>query len=192
MSVKEALEKRRSYYNIEKALPVEEEKVIRLVEEFTEMVPDAFNMKSSRVAIVTGEKHDQLWDKIYDTFGGRVPKEKLDGFKAGAGTILYFYDSSVVKGLQERFPSYADNFPIWANQASAMLQISIWAGLREMEIGASLQHYNPVIDKLVQEICGVPENYVLVAQMPFGGIVSEPAPKEREDIAKRVKIVREK
>lgn len=191
MSVKEALEKRRSYYHIEKNLPVEEEKVIRLVEEFTEMVPDAFNMKSSRVVVVLDEKHNQLWDKVGEMFGGRVPQEKLDGFKAGAGTILYFYDSAVVQGLQDRFPAYAGNFPIWANQASAMLQISIWAGLREMGIGASLQHYNPVIDKLVQELCGVPENYVLVAQMPFGGIVSEPAPKEKEEIAKRVKIVRE-
>lgn len=192
MSVKEALEKRRSYYQIKKELPVEEEKVIRLVEDFTEMVPDAFNMKSSRVVIVMDEKHDQLWNEVHDIFGGRVPKEKLDGFKAGAGTILYFYDSAVVQGLQDRFPAYADNFPIWANQASAMLQISIWAGLREMGIGASLQHYNPVIDKLVQELCGVPENYVLVAQMPFGGIMSEPAPKEKEEIAARVKIVRGK
>ncbi|MDO4323052.1 MAG: nitroreductase family protein [Lachnospiraceae bacterium] len=191
MSMREALKSRRSYYNIKKELPVAEEEVIRLVEDATELVPDAFNMKSSRVVIVMGEKQDQLWGKIYDLFGGKVPKEKIDGFRAGAGTLLYFYDASVVKGLQERFPAYADNFTVWANQASAMLQISVWAGLRELGVGASLQHYNPVIDGLVRELCGVPENYVLVAQMPFGGIVSEPAPKEKEDITKRVKVVRD-
>lgn len=191
MSMKEVLKKRRSYYNIKKELPVAEEEVIRLVEDFTELVPDAFNMKSSRVVVVMGEKQDQLWDKIDDTFGGRVPREKIDSFKSGAGTILYFYDAAVVKGLQEKFPPYAGNFPVWANQASAMLQMSIWAGLREMEIGASLQHYNPIIDKTVQEFCGVPEDYVLVAQMPFGGIVAERDPKEKEDISKRVKVVRE-
>lgn len=58
-----------------------------------------------------------------------------------------------------------------------------------MGIGASLQHYNPVIDKLAQEFCQVPEDYVLIAQMPFGGIVSEPDPKEKEDIKNRVKII---
>lgn len=189
MSMTEALKKRRSYYNIEKKLPVEQEEVIRLVEECTELVPDAFNMKSSRVVVVTGEKQQELWDKIDGLFGGKVPPEKIGGFRAGAGTILYFYDGSVVKGLQDRFPAYAHNFPVWANHASAMLQISIWTGLREMGIGASLQHYNPVIDKLVQEFCQVPENYVLVAQMPFGGIVSEPNPKEKEDIKNRVKVI---
>lgn len=190
MSMKEVLEKRRSCYHISKELPITEDEVIRLVEDFTELIPDAFNMKSSRVVVVMGEKQEQLWEKISDVFNGRVPQEKIDGFKAGAGTILYFYDASVVKGLQDRFPMYAGNFPVWANQASAMLQISIWSGLREQGIGASLQHYNPVIDKLVQEFCDIPEDYVLVAQMPFGGIVSEPAPKEKEDITKRVKVVK--
>lgn len=189
MGITESLKKRRSYYNIEKTLPVEQQEVIRLVEDCTELVPDAFNMKSSRVVVVTGERHQALWDRIDGVFGGKVPKAKIDSFRAGAGTILYFYDGSVVKSLQDRFPSYAHNFPVWANQASAMLQISIWTGLREMGIGASLQHYNPVIDKMVQAFCQVPEDYVLVAQMPFGGIVSEPEPKEKENIQNRVKII---
>ena len=189
MSITESLRRRRSYYNIEKTLPVDQQEVIRLVEDCTNLVPDAFNMKSSRVAVVTGNKHQELWDKIDGLFGGKVPKEKIDGFRSGAGTILYFYDGSVVKGLQDKFPAYAHNFPVWANQANAMLQISIWTGLREMEIGASLQHYNPVIDKMVQEFCQVPEDYVLVAQMPFGGIVSEPALKETADIENRIRVI---
>lgn len=189
MSITESLRQRRSYYNIKNTLPVDQAEVIRLVEDCTELVPDAFNMKSSRVVVVTGERQQELWDRIDSLFGGKVPKEKMDGFRAGAGTILYFYDGSVVKCLQDRFPAYAHNFPVWANQANAMLQISIWTGLREMGIGASLQHYNPVIDQMVREFCQVPEEYVLVAQMPFGGIVSEPAPKERLDIKNRVKVI---
>lgn len=189
MSITQSLRQRRSYYNIEETLPVEQQEVIRLVDDCTELIPDAFNMKSSRVVVVTGERHQELWDKIYNLFGEKIPKAKINGFRAGAGTILYFYDRSVVKSLQDRFPAYAHNFPVWANQANAMLQISIWTGLREMGIGASLQHYNPVIDKMVQEFCQVPEDYVLVAQMPFGGIVSEPEPKEKETIKNRVKII---
>ena len=173
MSIVNSLKERRSYYNISKNLPVDENKVIKLVEEATEFTPDAFNMKSARVV---------------DVFGGKVPREKIDSFKAGAGTILYFYDNSVVKGLQEKFPAYANNFPVWANQANGMLQSNIWVGLRELGIGASLQHYNPVIDDVVKKLFEVPENYILVAQMPFGGIVEEPAEKAKENISDRVVI----
>lgn len=59
-----------------------------------------------------------------------------------------------------------------------------------MNIGASLQHYNPVIDDAVKEIFDIPQTYKLLAQMPFGGIVSEPDAKEKEDIGKRVKLVK--
>ena len=51
------------------------------------------------------------------------------------------------------------------------------------------RHYNPVIDEAVRRLADVPEHYVLVAQMPFGGILLEPGPKEKEDISKRVKVV---
>ena len=37
-----------------------------------------------------------------------------------------------------------------------MLQISIWTALRELNIGANLQHYNPVIDETVKKMFGVP------------------------------------
>lgn len=190
MSIKESLKKRRTYYNINKELPIPEEEVVLAVQELTELVPDAFNMKSARVAVVLGEKQDQLWDRIYDAFDGQVPREKIDSFKAGAGTILYFYDNDVVKAMQEQFPPYAGNFPVWANQANGMLQLAVWSGLRELNVGASLQHYNPVIDETVREFLGVPESYVLVAQMPFGGIVSEPEAKEKEAITKRVTVLR--
>lgn len=188
MKIVESLAKRRSYYAIGDKLPVSVEKVVEKIEEVTELVPDAFNAKSSRVVVLFNDEHKKLWDMIYDVFEGKVPREKLDSFKAGAGTVLYFYDENVVKGLQEQFPLYAANFPIWANQASGMLQLSIWSALRELEIGASLQHYNPVIDDSVKKAFGVPENYVLLAQMPFGNIVQEAAPKDKEDIKQRVVV----
>lgn len=188
MSITESLKQRRTYYNINQTLPVEESRVTGLVQELTELVPDAFNMKSSFVAVAFGAKHELLWDTIYDTFGGKVSREKIDSFKNGAGTILYFYDSEIVKSMQGTFPLYAANFPNWAQQASAMLQISVWSGLRELGIGASLQHYNPVIDEKIRQLFKVPDRYQLVAQMPFGGIGQEPGAKEKEEIDKRVQI----
>ena len=189
MKLIDDLKQRRTYYNLNKTLPVSKSEVKRVVEEITELVPDAFNMKSARVIVVTDNKQDELWDRIYDTFEGKVPRDKIDGFKAAAGTILYFYDTEVVETLQKQFPLYADNFPVWANQANGMLQINIWTGLRELGIGANLQHYNPVIDSLVQEMFTVPKSWKLLAQMPFGGIVSEPEPKVKENIEERVKFI---
>ena len=190
MKIIDSLKERRSVYSIGKTLPVDAEEVVRLVNEATALVPDAFDMKSQRVVLALGEKHDLLWDAIYDAFGGKVAREKIDGFKAGFGTVLYFYDANVVKALQERYALYAANFPIWAQQANGMLQLAIWSGLRELGIGANIQHYNPVIDEAVRSLFGLPESYVLVAQMPFGSIVAPPAPKAGEDISQRVRIVR--
>ncbi|MFC4803638.1 nitroreductase family protein [Filifactor villosus] len=190
MSIVKSLEKRRTYYNINKKLPVSTDEVVAKIKQVTELVPDAFNMKSARAVVALGEKHDLLWDEIYNVFEGKVPREKIDSFKAGAGTVLFFYDENTVKALQEQFPPYADNFPVWANQANGMLQLSIWSALRELEIGASLQHYNPVIDQKVKELFNVPQEYKLLAQMPFGGITSEPDPKDKEDIEKRVVVVK--
>lgn len=190
MKILESLKERRSHYDINRNLPVDESEVFDLVEKATELVPDAFNMKSSRVIVVTGEKQDQLWDNIYEVFEGKVSREKIDSFKNGYGTILYFYDKDVIKSLQNQFELYADKFPDWASQSSGMLQISIWSGLKELGIGASLQHYNPVIDNMVREMFDLPDSYSLNAQMPFGGINSNPPEKEKEDISKRVRIVK--
>lgn len=41
MSIVKSLEKRRTYYNINKELPVSEDEVIELIQELTELVPDA-------------------------------------------------------------------------------------------------------------------------------------------------------
>ena len=188
MSITESLAKRRSYYQIDKNLPVDAAEIVKTIETVTELVPDAFNMKSARVIVALGDKHDALWDAIYDAFGGKVPRAKIDGFKAGAGTVLYFIDNTVVKAMQEKFALYAANFPIWANQANGMLQLSIWTALREMNVGANIQHYNPIIDAAVKKLFDVPDEYQLIAQMPFGGIVAEPDPKPAEDIKQRVRI----
>ena len=42
-----------------------------------------------------------------------------------------------------------------------------WA-LEEAGLGASLQHYNPLVDEVVRKHWGVHGNWQLRAQMPFG------------------------
>ncbi|AJQ45311.1 nitroreductase [Ureaplasma diversum] len=188
MDIIKSLSKRRSYYNINKNLEVSKETIVQKIKEVTELIPDAFNSKSTRVIVAFDEKHEQIWDEIYNAYEGKVAIEKINMFKAGAGTILFYYDNNVIKQMQDAFGAYADNFPVWANQTNGALQIAIWTVLRELNIGASLQHYNPVIDKRLQKLLDLPEDYVLLAQMPFGGIESELEPKEKDSVD-RVKVV---
>lgn len=188
MTILDTLKKRRTIYQLNKNMPVSDEEVIQVIKDVTELTPDAFNMKSARVIVAMNDNHDALWDVIYDAFEGKVSKEKIQTFKDGYGTVLYFIDDQVVENLQEQFALYADNFPVWAQQANGMLQYGIWNALADLNVGASLQHYNPVIDKAVKEMFNVPEHYRLIAQMPFGGIVQEAEPKEKEDITQRVKV----
>lgn len=187
---KNVITDRRSIYALNADLPVSEDDITSLVEELAELTPDAFNQKSARAIVVFGDKNQQVWDAIYDAFEGKVSREKIDSFAAGAGTILYFIDRSTIQSMQAQYELYADKFPIWANQANGMLQFNIWSALRSVGVGASLQHYNPVIDEAIREVTGAPEAWELVAQAPFGGIAAEPEPKEGADISQRVWVQR--
>ena len=154
----EALEHRRSYYSIGSSSPVSDEELIRVVRQAVKHVPSAFNSQSTRIVLLLGDEHQKLWEIVKDTLKARIPAEafakteaKIDGcFASGHGTVLYFEDMSVVRGLQDAFPSYKDNFPTWAQHTSAMHQFAIWAMLEERGLGASLQHYNPLIDEDVR------------------------------------------
>ncbi|CJI81704.1 nitroreductase family protein [Streptococcus pneumoniae] len=90
--------------------------------------PSAFNSQSARVVVLLGEQHDKLWDITKETLRKIVPEnsfapteEKMNAFKSGYGTVLYFEDSEVVESLQANFALYKDNFPTWSQQSSGML-----------------------------------------------------------------------
>ena len=191
----EAIKNRRTNYALGRNMSVSNEQIVQAIESVVHEVPSAFNMQSGRVIVAFGEKHDAIWRITHDTLAKIVPPEnfastdkKIQSFAAAYGTVLYFEKMDVVESMQQNFPLYADNFPIWAQQANGMLQISIWTALRELNIGANLQHYNPVIDETVKKMFGVPDSWKLIAQMPFGGIAAEPQAKDKEDIKARVKV----
>lgn len=186
----EAMKKRRSVYVLGRKLHVPEKELIERIEEATRLTPDAFNSKSARVVIVLGEKQNQLWETIYDAFLGKVPREKIDMFKAAYGTVLFFYDCKVVEQLQASYPAYAPKFEGYSMQALGMLEYNVWTLLAEWDLGASLQHYNPVIDEAVHKLFELPENWILNAQMPFGSIEAAPGEKPGEDISERVFVLR--
>ena len=174
-----ALQKqRRSIYNLGKNVALSKEKLNELIKETIRNTPSSFNSQSSRAVVLFGAEHEKLWNIVLDTLRKIVPAEAFAAtetkvnncFKAGFGSVLYFEDQSVVEGLQQKFPSYADNFPIWSEQSGGMAQYAVWLALAEVGLGATLQHYNPIIDQAVAEAWDIPTNWKLRAQMPFGSI----------------------
>ncbi|MBP6122995.1 MULTISPECIES: nitroreductase family protein [Providencia] len=177
----EMIKTRRTIYNLGDALPVSEEHVTKLIKEAVKHSPSSFNSQTSRVVVLFGAEHKKLWNMVKETLRAIVPEQafagtaqKIDSFAAGAGSILFFEDIDVVTNLQEQFPLYADNFPVWSEQASGIAQFAVWTALAQENVGASLQHYNPLIDNQVQKEWNIPANWVLRAQMVFGSI-NEPA-----------------
>lgn len=194
----QALEHRRTYYSITNQSPITDSEIERLINFAVAHVPSAFNSQSTRVVLLLGEHHQKLWEITKEELKKIVPakdfgktEEKIDhSFQCGYGTILFFEDQSVVKGLQDAFPLYKDNFPIWSTQTSAMHQLAIWVMLEDVGLGASLQHYNPLIDHEVLKNWELPENWLLMAQMPFGKPVADPGQKSFQPLEERIKIFR--
>lgn len=190
-----AVKTRRSVYGISKDIPVSEARIQEIVEEAVNHTPSSFNSQSSRVVVLFGEQHDKFWDLTKETLRKIVPadsfaptEEKMGAFRSGRGTVLFFEDQAVIQGLQEQFAAYADNFPVWSNQSNGMLQFVVWTALANEGVGASLQHYNPLIDEQVAKEWNLPESWKLLAQMPFGSIVAEPGEKQFAPVESRVKV----
>lgn len=192
----DALAKRRTQYVLGKNLPRSRDEVVDLIQSAVKHAPSSFNSQSSRVVTLFGAESDKLWNITKEELRKIVPAEnfaqteaKLDSFAAGAGTVLFFEDQDVVKGLQEQFPLYADNFPVWSEpRPSGMAQLAVWTALSEAGIGASLQHYNPVIDASVEASWNIPATWKLRAQMPFGSHEAEIGEKAFMDDAERFKV----
>ena len=182
------VEKRRSYYELDNQVDITKEELEELIAKALRVTPSPFNMQASKLVLLLDDEHRKFWNKVNATFDNKIDEAKFKGFHDAKGSILYFIDKSIVKGMQDQFPSYADHFTQWSAHENAMLQINLWVALRNEELGASLQHYNPVIDEWVKEDYDLDENLELVAQMPFGRILSEPEAKDKLPTEERLKI----
>lgn len=191
----EILNKRRSIYNLGKNIPVSEDVVVNLIKKAIEIAPTAFNSQSARLVILIKESHLKFWNIVLNTLKKIVPENKFDNtqkrilsFANGYGTILFFEDMNIVHELENKYPEYAKNMPIWAEQSNGMLQYMVWSLLANENIGASLQHYNPIVDEDVKKEFNINSSWKLIAQMPFGNILKPADKKSVIDINQRLKI----
>lgn len=190
-----AIADRRSYYGISKEAVVSDDRIKEIIEHAVKHTPSAFNSQSARIVLLLGKEHDKLWDITMEALRKIVPannfsstEDKINSFKNGYGTVLYFEDNSVIESLQKQFALYKDNFPIWSEQSSGMHQFVIWTALEIEGFGASLQHYNELIENDVKKEWNIPENWKLIGQMPFGKPTAEPGEKQFSPLEERIKV----
>lgn len=194
MSFLDQMKQRRTIYAIGKNVPLTQDKIEEIIKEAVRNSPSAFNSQTSRVVTLYGDSHTKFWNIVRETLRKMVPEDafektdaKINSFAAGYGTVLFFEDQDVVKSLQEQFALYADHFPAWSEHSSAIAQFAVWTALAEQHVGASLQHYHPVIDEEVAETFDIPKNWRLRAQLVFGSIEAPAGEKTFMDDKERFK-----
>lgn len=123
--------------------PIDDVQIEEIVRFAVKHIPSAFNSQSARLVLLLHEHHKAFWELVKRTLQAIVPEKafaatekKIDGsFASGYGTVLYFEDTEIVKELQEQFPRYADNFPVWSEHTSAMHQLAVWTMLEDAGFG---------------------------------------------------------
>ncbi len=190
-----AVADRRSFYGIGKESVVSDDRIKEIIDHAVKYTPSAFNSQSARVILLLGKQHDRLWDITMDALQKIVPAEqfgdtenKINSFKNGYGTVLFYEDSNIIEALQQQFVLYKDNFPLWSQQSNGMHQYVIWTALELEGFGASLQHYNELIDETVKKEWHIPGNWKFFAQMPFGKPTAWPDEKQYQPLEERVKV----
>jgi uncharacterized protein len=126
----EAVKSRRTYYALSSESPIPDARIHEIVKTAVTHVPSSFNSQSTRVVVLLGAEHKKLWGDIVSPIIKSVApaeawptsEQKLNGFKAGYGTILFYEEPKDVAKLQEAYPLYADKFPQWSEHTNAMHQ----------------------------------------------------------------------
>lgn len=189
---------RRSIYALGDNLSQTPEEIFDLVKQTIKNSPTAFNSQTVRAVVLFGKSSDKVWEIVEDALRkiAKSPdafeqtKSKIDSFKAGYGTILYFTDTTIVHQLENDYPSYAANFANWAEQGLGGAQQAVWTALAEQGIGASLQHYNPLIDDAIHQVFNLPADWQLRAEMPFGSIKAPAGEKAQLDDEEMFKLIK--
>ncbi len=186
------LAKRRSIYALGDNVKESLENIYTLIKDTVR------NSPTVRTVVLFGKASNKVWDIVEDRLKSEVPneeafaktKEKIATFRAGFGTILFLTDTAIVEKLERDFPLYAANFADWAEQGIGGAQQAVWAALAEQNIGASLQHYNPLIDDAIHEAFALSKEWKLRAQMPFGSIEAPTGEKDYLDENEVFKLIK--
>ena len=197
--LKDAIKDRRTYYQLQNSSPVSDQEIQSILEHVLLYAPSSFNSQSARMLLLLGDNHTKMWEITKDELkkvskseeAFKATEDKVNtSFASGYGTVLFFEDQTVIKGLQGSLPSMAEKFTQWSEHSSGIAQILTWIGLESVGLGASLQHYNPLIDEAVRKEWSINEDWKLIAQMPFGLPAGEPGEKTHVKLEERLVVVK--
>lgn len=169
------LRRRRSQYVLGREAGPDPDAIDALIRAAIVEAPSPFNVQGSRAVVLFGVESEALWQIVSEVLEPIAPAEtfeatrrKLASFAGGIGTVLFFEDLDTVDALTARFPLYADKMQRYSHESGGMAQYAVWLTLAAAGLGASLQHYNPLIDDRVRTRWLLPARWELRAQMPFG------------------------
>lgn len=193
MEYKDLLKKRRSYYDLTNESTLTDDELKDLLKFTLNTTPSAFNSQTTRLVLLLNEEHKKLWEIVRETLRKVVPAKafentdkKIDTFSAAYGSILFFEDRKVFEPLIEQKLPFADKLPDWSHHTSGIHQFVVWTLLIEAGMGASIQHYNSLIDDEVKETWGIDMDWILLAQMPFG--IAKDVPEEKEKLSNDINL----
>jgi hypothetical protein len=90
----ETIKNRRTFYSLKKESPISDKQIQDIIHHAVLHVPSSFNSQSTRVILLVREEHDKLWEITKEVMKGivsaeqyKVTEQKLNGFKAGYGTV---------------------------------------------------------------------------------------------------------
>lgn len=189
---------RRSIYALGDNISQSPEEIFSLVKAVVRNSPTAFNSQTVRTVVLFNEASNKVWDIVEEALrkiakspeAFKKTQAKIATFRAGYGTILFLNDTKTVHQLEKDYPTYAANFANWAEQGLGGAQQAVWTALAEQKIGASLQHYNPLIDDEIHAAFDLPGEWQLRAEMPFGSIEAPAADKDFLDEKKVFKLIK--
>jgi uncharacterized protein len=167
-------------------------------------VPSAFNSQTARMSLHIGSEHQALWDITAGCLRNLIGQDryvkggtdiKMSCFANSCGTILFWDDLSRTvsdNDAPKATLSVDEKALEWAHQSSGMHQYYMWTVIESFpNMGANLQHYNPVIDTEVKLRWDIPEQWVLKAQMVFGekdGTAELERKQQHSSVDERIRI----
>jgi len=107
----ENIASRRTIYALSKESTISNDRIQEILAETIKHSPSSFNNQAGRAVLLFGDDHDRLWNIAEDVVKTQLPpqayeglKPKLDGYKSGYGTIMFFEDGETMKPYKAAHP----------------------------------------------------------------------------------------